>query len=409
MSRAEKWVIAVTALVVLMILWLDAIAPREPNWSETYTRYQRDPYACALTYERLEDLFHHGITTVHDPIYLTAQQRLEEDNAPRVNHIFIDRDFKVDDLDLENLLEMVRRGDNALIAASDLSHKLLDTLHLETGYHWGMPDSAEIAQGGLTAFLHGDTAALHFTCAPLNKEKEALFTRGGSDTYFSSIRIDSTQVLAENERRDAVLVRVRFGKGWIYLCSVPKVFSNYYLLRNDTRDFMANALSFLPDAPVLWDEFYKKGRLEQSTPLRFILSRPSLKRAYWTVLALITLYIFVFAKRRQRAIPIVQPLRNTSREFADTIGRLYYFTGDHADLARKMGAHFKEDLRQRLYLRRAVWDAETIAQMAKRTGISEEEWQRAFRLIEHYETAPNVSEEQLLQLNKTLSGLRGRI
>lgn len=57
MSRAEKMILAGTAAIVLLILILDAIAPREPNWNTSFTRYKTDPYACGLTYDRLGDLF----------------------------------------------------------------------------------------------------------------------------------------------------------------------------------------------------------------------------------------------------------------------------------------------------------------------------------------------------------------
>ncbi|HNK42174.1 MAG TPA: hypothetical protein PL002_13390, partial [Flavobacteriales bacterium] len=225
-----------------------------------------------------------------------------------------------------------------------------------------------------------------------------------------------TEVLAVKEKTDStgthrypVLLRMRWGKGQFYLCTTPNAFTNYALLRPEARHFMEATFALLPDRPVIWDEFYKTGRMESSTPLRFVLDRTPLKRAYWTMIVLLALTILVHARRRQRAIPVLEPVRNTSRDFAETIGRMYYFTGDHADLARKMCLYFKDELRQRLYLRRTVWDEEDIGTVAARTGIPITEWQSAFRLIAHYETAPHVSEEQLMQLNRSLSRLRERI
>ncbi|MBS1581701.1 MAG: hypothetical protein JST66_05805 [Bacteroidetes bacterium] len=410
MSRAEKGVIIGTIAVVLLILLLEALTPREPSWRESYTRYKREPFACGLVYDRLEDLFPAGVRTVHDPIYSTAQERLAlSDSAfTPVEHIFINSDFSVDDLDLRHLLMMVERGDDAFIAGQWFGDLLRDTLRIGTTYHWEMPDSAALAQG-LGAFLHGDTATLTFTVHPQRADKEHLFRRGGLDHAFDRFPVDSVQVLAVNRFNDPVLLRMAWGKGHFYLCTTPQAFTNYYLLRDEARGFMADAFSFLPDRPVLWDEFYKVGRLESPTPLRFVLSNTALKAAYWTVIALLALYVFVYAKRRQRAIPELVPLRNTSREFAETMGRLYYFRGDHTDLARKMALYFKDDLRHKLYLRRSTWDAETIRHIAERTGIDLPEWEHAFRLIDHYENAPYVSEEQLMQFNKTLSRLRSRL
>ncbi|HEX2617497.1 MAG TPA: DUF4350 domain-containing protein [Flavobacteriales bacterium] len=415
MNRAEKGVIIGTVVVVLVVLVLEAVAPREPNWRPTYSAYKRDPFGCELVRDRLVDLFPQGVTTVHDPIYNTAQERLAlPADAPPVNHVFIDDRFDVDALDLENLLAMVARGDNAFIAGSWIDD-VTDTLHVRVSYHWQMPDSA-VAQQGLTAFMHGDTSSLRFTCYPLSKQGEHLFRRGGLDNMFEAFPIErptgkagNAQVLAVNRFNDPVLLRVPYGQGAFYLCTAPEAFSNYYLLNERSRGFMEGAFALMPDRPVLWDEFYKVGRMESPTPFRFVLSKPALKAAYWSLIALLLLYVFVYAKRRQRAIPELVPLKNTSKEFADTIGRLYFFKGDHADLSRKMVLYFKDELRHRLYLRRAVWDAETMQHVSERTGIPLSEWQHAFRLMDHYEKETYVSEEQLIQLNKTLSGLRSRI
>lgn len=418
MSRGERFIVIGTVCAVLLILLLETIAPKETDWRETFSAYKREPNGCALVVERLEDLFTQGVTNVHDPIYVTAQQRLALDSsAQHVNHVFVDEDMGWDQLDREHLLKMVERGDNAFIAARQWwsNREFIDTLGLNLDYHWS--GQSQVWNEGLGVMEQVDTAELRFTCWPLSQDSASLFTKGDFDYMVSSFRIDSTEVLAVRIEHDSaagiqrfpVLVRMHWGKGLIYLCTVPNAFTNYALLKPSSRGFMEGALSLLPDRPVLWDEFYKVGRMQSSTPLRFVLNKAPLKRAYWTMVALLFLTVFVYARRRQRAIPELEPVKNTSKEFAETIGRLYFFKGDHTDLARKMCIYFKDELRQRLYLRRSVWDEETIEHVAGRTGIPLEQWQSAFRLLAHYESAPYVSEDQLMQLNRTLSGLRSRL
>lgn len=406
MTRGERGVIFGTVALALVLLVVDAIAPHEPNWRETFSAYKRDPFGCELVYERLPDLFHHGVTIVHDPIYLTAQERLaQSDTAGPMVHLFIGPQHTFDELDVRHLLKMVERGDNAFIAASQWEvQNLMDTLGIAMEYHYSQPKM--VWKNGRMTWESRDTSTLVFTCAPLNQGPGYHLYRGDLGNFITSFRIDSTQVLAMDQRQQVVLLRMPWGKGMIYVCSLPQAFSNYALMRDESRGFMESAFSLLPDRPVLWDEFYKVGRMEQATPLRFVLSRTALKAAYWTAVVLLLLTIFVYARRRQRAIPVVEPPRNTSREFAETMGRLYFFKGDHTDMARKLCAYFKEDVREKLYLRRAVWDEETIAHIARRTGQPEARWAAAFRLIKHYEGAPYASEEQLMQLNKTLSDLR---
>lgn len=408
MNRAEKTILWITAAVVVLIVVLNAITPKEPNWQHTYTEYRDDPYACGLVRQRLSDLFPQGITTVREPIYGTAQQRLALDGtATRVNHIFIERWFSPDQLDMQHLLQMVVAGDNAFIASEYFDGPLTDTLSFGTSYHYEPLDS--LSMEGMKQALLGDTSLLHFTAHPLRNAGEFRFARGGMDSYFKTFPKDSAQVLAASGRNDPVLLRMQYGKGWIYLCSTPLAFTNYYLLKDDARRFMEHAFSLLPDRPVLWDEYYKVGRAGNTSPLRYILEQPALRWAYWTAIALLLLTVLVYARRHQRAIPVVEAPRNTSRDFADTIGRLYYFRGDHADLARKLCAQFKDEVRRKLRLHNTEWKERTIEEIAKRTGISEAELQHAVRLMDYYNTADQVSEQQLLTLNKTLDRLRHKL
>ena len=409
MNRAEKGVLIGTVAVVLLILLLEAIAPREPDWRDSFSAYKREPYGCALVVERLTDIFPAGITLVHDPIYITAQERLRDSTAAPVNHLFIDSDHHLDALDMEHLLRMVERGDNAFIAAKWWwQSDLLDTLGLSVRYE--SSDFEDVYNEGLGTFERIDTTYLRFIQPPLDRDEPACFTRTISEYVIDTFDPARTEVMALDDADNAVLVRVRHGRGTFLICTVPNAITNHALLKAVERPFMETAFSLMPrERPALWDEFYKVGRRESATPLRFVLASPALKRAYWTAIGLLMLTIFVHARRRQRAVPERQPLANSSRAFAETIGRLYYFQGDHGDLARKMCTYFREEVRQKLYLRRAAWDEETIEHIARRTGLPLEQWQGAARLLHHYENAGHVSEQQLLQLNKQLARLRASL
>ena len=66
MSKGERMIVIGTIAVVLLILLLETIAPREPDWTDTFSAYKRDPNGCALVVERMKDLFPSGVTNVHD-------------------------------------------------------------------------------------------------------------------------------------------------------------------------------------------------------------------------------------------------------------------------------------------------------------------------------------------------------
>lgn len=416
MSRAEKLILWGTAAVMALIMVLDALTPKEPDWQASYLSNKTDPYACGLVYHRLTDLFPQGVDLVREPPYNTAWARLDTGGAaPPVNHLFIDRSFSADSLDVCNLLRMVAAGDDALIAANSMYGFLADTLDVQVNGYWEpfvVSEAADVAKNkeqALPALLfdHADTLQTQFTVAP--GKRSGIFKRGELRYYFHHVPGGDAEVLAINQREQPVLVRIAHGKGHLYLCTVPLIFTNYYLLQDEARPFTEAVFSLLPDRPVLWDEYYKLGREGPRTPLRYILGQPALKAAYWTAIWVLFLTILVYARRRQRAIPVVEPPRNTSRDFAETIARLYYVGGDHGDLARKLSFQFKEEVRRRLRLADHQWTDATVRDVALQTGLSEQEVDHARRLMDHYEHIQYVSEDQLLQLNKSLERLRSRL
>ncbi|HMC98165.1 MAG TPA: hypothetical protein VKG92_10950, partial [Flavobacteriales bacterium] len=89
-----------------------------------------------------------------------------------------------------------------------------------------------------------------------------------------------------------------------------------------------------------------------------------------------------------------------------TIGRLYWHKGDHAGLAKKMVAHFKEDVRARTYLRTFAYDEPTIAHLAAKTGRSNEELALRLNAIKQREQAAHLDQNELLELSTELHEFR---
>lgn len=49
----------------------------------------------------------------------------------------------------------------------------------------------------------------------------------------------------------------------------------------------------------------------------------------------LTFYTVFESKRRQKFIPIIPPLHNSSLDFTETVGLLYFNKSDHSNLAEK--------------------------------------------------------------------------
>ena len=112
--------------------------------------------------------------------------------------------------------------------------------------------------------------------------------------------------------------------------------------------------------------------------------------------------MLIESKRRQRPIPIVEPLRNTTLDFARTIGLLYYQQGDHRDLANKKITHFGDFLRQRLYLPPLQLERDYYQLVAQKSEQPLADIEAIFRLIVQVRTQASIEPETLLDLNRRI-------
>jgi len=222
------------------------------------------------------------------------------------------------------------------------------------------------------------------------------------DLRFSSFDTLNTTVLGTNSKGNVNFIKTKFGKGEFLLSTVPLAFTNYNLLYGGNKEYIENALSYLPIADVIWDEYYKVGRLESNNPLRFILGTKALKWAYFTMLIFAILFIIFKGKRTQRIIPIIPPLKNTTVEFVDTVGRLYYQKGDHKDLAMKRIMYFMEHLRSKYHVNTNEIDVDFFHYLSNKTGIEQKEIERIFKFLNWIKEKPLVNEMELHKCNELI-------
>lgn len=379
-------------LLIAGLSLLEATAPRPIDWKESFSRHHRTPFGARLVHERLADIFPE-VRTSNEALSDRASRRISSGpiaDAP-VNHVFINTSFGPDRVDADHLLGLVELGDHAFLAAEHFRGALADTLNISTGLRYPLREG---------------TSDIRFIGEPRIAHGVFRYARHFPGAYFTRYDTARARVLAVDGAAQPVLLEMAWGDGRIILCSAPLAFTNYYLLKDVNATFLAGALSALPARPVVWDEHYKAGRTESTSPLRFLLGQPALRWAWSLALPIILLYIFVHSRRHQRAIPIVAPPRNASRDLAHTIGRLYWHRGDHADMARKMITYFKDDVRARTYLRTFAYDDATVAHLAAKTGREKADIAERLDLFRKREQQTRLTEGELLALSTALHEFR---
>ncbi len=383
------------ALTILGYGLFEYYRPKPIDWAASYSNKDKIPFGTKVLYDLLPDIFaNRDVESLRLPIY----NHLTESKLPsRSNYIFVCQNFDIDKNDRLQLLNYVHKGNNAFISAYDFSDTLLKTLGV---------------RATLKAPSLRDTAlVMNFVNPVFRTPNGYVFSQDDGRNHFLIKKPEAVTVLAQNARNEPVFLKIKHGKGYFYLHNLPLALTNYYTLDTATTDFAFKSLSYLPILPTYWDEYLKQGRFgknEQSI-FRFIMTQPPLQWAYY--LTLLGLFLFaVFAgKRTQRIIPVMDIPKNTSLEFVQTIGKMYFQQGDHANIAQKKIQHLLLYIRERFGLRTGEIDEAFKEALTQRTGLPRLEIDLLFGEIAHAERTGQLSEYSLLSLNRRIEDFYQKI
>jgi hypothetical protein len=227
------------------------------------------------------------------------------------------------------------------------------------------------------------------------------------DNYVTRLDSQFVSVLGRDGHGRPDFVRLNYkGGGAVYLHFAPLAFSNFFLLHKGNMAYYENVLSYLPSSAIkrfVWDESFRYARRgKQFSTLGFITRNPPLLWALWLLLLLLLVIYLFDSKRRQRRIPVIPPLSNTSLDFVRTIGRLYYQRRDNHNLASKMVTHFQDQARTRYHLAATTLEEGFADRLSYRTGYPK---QALAGLVEYMQQLPSkafVSDEELLDFYRQL-------
>jgi hypothetical protein len=327
----------------------------------------------------------------------------------RAHYVFINQEFNASSLEVNALLRFVAQGHDVFIAAEDFTGRrpagsLADTLGFRT-----YPADSTLERVLAPGLSRPDSVALHFASAG-QRGAPFWFTAGavGYRLALTARRPHRGATLATDAQGRPVLLRLDHGRGHFYLCSVPLAFGNYWLLRPRTADFALAALSQLPAGrPVWWDEYQKQGRPGEQSVLRVVLAHPALRTAYYLLLATGLLFVLVEARRRQRVIPTLRPLPNTTLLFTRTVAGLYQQGRNHARIAEKKTALFLDYLRTRFHEPTPDLADEAFRErLSQKAGVPRPRIDELVRLINFARTAPAVTDRELLILSRAIQDFK---
>jgi len=381
-KQNKYYIILFVAFAVLV--YLEYSKPKDINWKQSYSAEDKIPYGSYILKEELKAAFPEKAIISNEKTYY---QFLKNESHSSI--LFITDEFSPSETDLNILLKHLAAGNNIFIAANEFSRLISDTLKFEKSYSFYGAFSDTMAE-------------LSFTNKQFNNEI-FVYKKAISNNYFTKFDTTNTTVLGNNQQ-GVNFIKTKFHKGNLYLNLEPLAFTNFAILAEKNFEYPFNALSYLPYGEIVWDEFYKpaKSFRTKQTPLYFILETPTLKYAWFIILFGVIFYVLFKGKRLQRIIPVITPPSNTSLEFIETIGRLYFFRGSHKDLAEKKFSYFSEYLRSNYFLKTNNFTNEHYQRIAEKTGVGKNLIADIFNKYRKIANQSSISQQELFSLNKDI-------
>ncbi len=368
--------------------------PKAINWDISLSKDDKDPYGAFVLFKTIKELFPAvTVESYRTPVYNQVNNFVGRNAA----YVIISPAFNPSGEDLLELDRFVRRGNIALISASTFAKALARKLKFTTSSRMRL---------GLN-----DSTTVNLVNPKLRNSSNYVFRRMTIDEYFSKFDTTSSTVLGINDLGRPNFIRVKSGAGAFLVHAAPLCFSNYFMLYQNNASYTAKALSYLPKDTrrLFWDEYYKLGPTGPKTPLRFILSNPYLLAAFRLSLIALVLYMLFEMKRRQRIIPVIEPLKNSTLDFAKTISQLYYQQKDNQGIARKKINYFLEFVRNRYLIATNALDNAFLSTLTQKSGVPLNEVEALVATLREIEYDYPVSDSLLLALNTQIDNFYKKV
>ena len=387
----KTWLIYIIIItfVSIIIFSIKINSTKTINWNLSLDEQSKAPYGLRVFYKELPNIFKNKkIKTVYysPHSYLKSNTNKKEKNSKIAgSFLIINKKNVLSNKSINALLKFVEQGNTLFISSYNFHKKLTDTLGVDT-YAVSTKDS-------ISRFYLKSDASKYFT-----------FNKNASYTFFSKVNTHRNKILgyASTSDKDPNFIEGTFGLGKIYLHLEPKVFTNYHILKDDNYKYIEALISYLPDADIHFNSHHKieLQNTDKDSNLSWFLKQKSFKWAWYTTLFFAILFVIFHAKRKQRVIKIIAPIKNTTVAFVKTVSSLYFDTKNHKNLIDKKTVYFLEKIRLDFNLNTEKLDNVFIERLATKSGKDKTITKNLIDCINNLKTKNTALEQDLLDLNK---------
>ncbi len=380
----------VITFIILLIFILIVSNKEEPlDWSPQYNEADSKPLDTKVFFDLLPDVFKdQPIKKVFNTFYEYEKEGHLDTLQSGVNYISISDKFTMDKVSFHALLKFIANGNIAFFSAKDFPAYVKDTLQFEIGFD---PIPLGLQKNKL-GFYHLDAVQEYES----KLKENTTFIKDSTTFRKLGFMVD------RKGKKQINFIAVPYQNGVFYIHANPEIFSNYQLLEAKNTNYINTLISYMPESLVYYNQNLKQDPNLSSSPLRYILSKPSLKWVWYLGLIGIGLFMYFNGKRKQRIIPEISPKTNTTTEFVKTMSNLYHETEEYNNIIQKEITYFLEFVRNTYHLTTEKLDDKFIKNLALKSDNDYKEVKSLIQMISKMRDLHFTTKIPLLNLHKKI-------
>lgn len=381
--------------ILMLVMLADAMEPKKPDFFPYYSIKSKKPLGLYVLDKETDNLFkgsnvsrvRYTASDLADSLYDYEKNEYKiRGTFIRISGNGIDKDPRSE----ESLLTFASSGNMVFLSVPYLPESFTDSLGIKM----------------VTPPAHGEKLEVYTADNP---SKKYALDKGFDNTYFDlNDANDSIKVLGYQKSGTLSLpnfIEIPYGYGRVVLHTQPAMFSNYYLLKDHHYKYAEAVASKVPEGDIYWQVGTGHSKQERGL-LDYFLKQPAFRAFWWLGWIALLLFIFFNARRRQRVVPIINPVTNTTIDFARTIGNLYYQEGDHDTIIEKKIIYFLEHIRREYFIDTFDLDGNFAEKLHAKTGKPIDDILTVVALIKRHRLNLGSSEADVIAINNAIEKLR---
>jgi hypothetical protein len=394
MKKNKNTLIIILMFLLLLLIILSESSQKKINWAPSFSVKHKMPYGTYIAYNEAKSVLKKQLIDVRYSPYVFLTKN------PEANGTFLlyNTSVELKETNLNKLLDWVEQGNNLMISSNRFDIELLDSLHLKKANYYNKKFDNTFQITLQNKSFEKDTAAVDkFSYLQYFKLTEK--TNKYNPVVLGKI-VDKEKDTLYN------FLRLDFGKGHIYLHSFPYVFTNYFILKDQNYRYFEGILSYLNlKQPVYWDIHIQNGAGNKGI-FKYIMQNEAFLWAYRLMFIGLLLYILFEGKRKQRPIPIVEPLRNETLQFTKTIADMYIENKENKNIALLHIKHFLDYVRTHLHLDARVLDNRLAKKISQKTGSEFDTVMDLFKKIDYIQQQVSIQSDDVLSLEELIEKVK---